>query len=338
MLFRAILSTLFISFSFISFGQHDSLILKNGDVIVGEIKSMDKGIITIETDYSKSDFTIEWTGIKEIYSSASFLVTLKSGERINGKVKSIDGGKKVIITTDEGTEKESTLEDIVYLKGLKSNFWSRARASIDVGLSLTKANNLRQFNVRSSVGYVADKWLTEIFYDDLRSKQDSVAETKRTESGASFTYFLPRDWYTKAGISTLSNTEQALKLRFTAKGGLGKYLIHTNRSYLGLGAGLALNNESFTNSTPMRTSLEAYFGAEVNLFDIGDFSLLSNIYAYPNLTESGRLRSDFKLDAKYEFPHDIYVKFGVTVNYDNQPAEVGKETDYVYVFSVGWSL
>jgi hypothetical protein len=36
--------------------QKDSLVLKNGDVIVGEIKSMDKGVLTIETDYSKNDF------------------------------------------------------------------------------------------------------------------------------------------------------------------------------------------------------------------------------------------------------------------------------------------
>jgi hypothetical protein len=31
------------------FSQHDSLILKNQDVIVGEIKSLDKGVLTIET-------------------------------------------------------------------------------------------------------------------------------------------------------------------------------------------------------------------------------------------------------------------------------------------------
>src|SRR5262245_31780504 len=54
---------------------HDSIILKNGDVIVGEIKSMDKGVLTIETDYSKSDITIKWSGIKEIYSTSHFMIT-----------------------------------------------------------------------------------------------------------------------------------------------------------------------------------------------------------------------------------------------------------------------
>jgi small nuclear ribonucleoprotein (snRNP)-like protein len=291
-----------ISFSPTLYAQHDSLILKNGNVIVGELKSLDKGVVTIETDYSKNDFTIEWSGIKEIYSRSRFLITLKDGSRINGTFQSVDGGKKINIIEADGKQVQATLDDVVYLKGVKSDFWSRVHASVDLGLSISKANNLKQYNMRSSAGYLADKWLAEIYYNDTRSSQDSVAETKRTEAGASFTYFLPKDWYAIASLSTLSNTEQALKLRFTSKAGVGKYIVHTNRSYFGVGGGLSLNHETFTNNTPQRTSLEGYVGSEVNLFDIGDFSLLSNLYVYPSLTESGRWRTDFKLDAKYDLP------------------------------------
>jgi len=335
---RISLITSFVACSIALNAQKDSLILKNGNVIVGEIKSLDKGVITVETDYSKNDFTIEWNGVKEIYSNTSFLITLKDGARINGQFRSSDGGKKVIIIDKDGKQTEAALDDIVYLKGLKSDFWSRAHASVDLGLSVTKANNLVQYNIRSTVGYVADKWALEIFYDDLRSKQDSVDATKRTESGASYTYFLPGDWYLNAALNSLSNTEQALKLRFTGRAGIGKFIVHTNRSYFGVGGGLSFNNETFTNGTPKRTSLEGYLGTEANLFDIGDFSLLSNLYVYPSFTESGRWRSDFKLDTKYDLPLDFYIKLGITINYDNRPAETGKETDYVYVFSVGWSL
>src|SRR6187200_493977 len=80
----------------------DSLVLKNGNVIVGELKSLDKGVLTIETAYSKNDFTIEWSGIKEIFSKSQFLVTLKNGQRINGTVESAEAGKKIIINGDDG--------------------------------------------------------------------------------------------------------------------------------------------------------------------------------------------------------------------------------------------
>jgi putative salt-induced outer membrane protein YdiY len=327
-----------IFFSLASHAQHDSLILKNTNVIVGTIKSLDKEVVAIATDYSKTDFTIAWSGIKEIYSVTPFLITLKNDERIEGTFHSAEGGTKIIIIGLDGKQKETTPDSIVNLAGLKTNFWSRTHASVDLGFSLTKANNLVQYNVRSAVGYVADKWLTEIFYNDLRTKQDSVAETKRTEAGASFTYNLPKEWYLMGTLTSLSNTEQALKLRFTTKAGAGKYLVHTPDSYLGVGLGLSVNKESFTNGTPERTSLEGYLGGELTLLNLGDFSLLSNLYVYPSFTESGRWRSDFKLDTKYTLPLNLYLKFGVTFNYDNRPAEAGNETDYVYVFSVGWAL
>jgi small nuclear ribonucleoprotein (snRNP)-like protein len=323
---------------FATMAQKDSLVLKNGNVIVGEIKSLDKGVLTIKTAYSKNDFTIEWGGIKEIFSKSQFLVTLTNGKRINGTFESVEGGNKIVITDISGGKTETTFEGMVYLKGLKSDFWSRAYASIDLGLSLTKANNLQQYNVRSKFGYLADKWQFDLFYDDTRSKQDSVAETKRTEGGIAAKYFLQKDWYLAASLNFLSNTEQALDLRTTGKLGAGKYIVHTNKQYWGLGAGLSFNNESFTNGTTSRSSLEGYFGSELNFFDIGDLSLLSNIWVYPSFTENGRWRTDFIFDAKYDLPLDFYIKLGFTLNYDNRPAVKGKETDYVLAFSIGWEL
>ena len=320
-----------------SFAQKDSLILKTGDIIVGEIKSLDKGVVTIETDYSKNDFKIEWSGIKEIYSKSIFLVTLKDGQRINGSIRSL-GDKKIAITDAEGVKTEAILDDIVYLKGLKSDFWSRLHASLDVGLSLSKANNLHQFNVNSNFGYIADKWQLDLYFNTTRSSQDSDVATKRSDAGITYKYFLQRDWYLLAAPSFLSNTEQALKLRMTGKLGAGKFLVHTNKSYWGAGGGISFNNESFTNGTPQRNSVEAYAGSELNMFDIGDLNLLSSLYLYPSLTESGRFRSDFKLDTKYDLPLDFYVKLGLTLNYDNKPAVTGKETDYVMGFTIGWEL
>ena len=55
--------------SITTMAQNDSLIFKNNNVIVGEIKSMERGILTIKTPYSDSDFKIEWENIKEIYIS-----------------------------------------------------------------------------------------------------------------------------------------------------------------------------------------------------------------------------------------------------------------------------
>src|SRR5438552_17427730 len=102
---------------------------------------------------------------------------------------------------------ESMLADIVYLKGLKSDFWSRVQASVDAGLTLNKANHLRQITVNSTIGYVADKWLGDLYYTMVTSSQDNVETIKRTDAGINYKYFLPKDWFLAGSLNFLSNTE-----------------------------------------------------------------------------------------------------------------------------------
>lgn len=341
---------------FSSIAQTDSLILKNKDVLVGEIKSMDRGVLTIETDYSDSDFKISWDGIEQILSQTKYLITLSNGKRYNGTIRSIDD-KTIEIDTydpdnlislrkkrDRGTEDlsggkaEVPIGEIVYLNALDEGFWSRLSANIDLGWSLTRANNLRQFNVRSGVGYLADRWKLNASFNSLRSTQDEVDDVERTDADITFNYFLPKDWFLLYNITFLSNTEQLIRLRTGNKIGIGKYVIHNNKTYFGFQTGVNLNNEHYFDDTPSRNTGEAFIGSELNMYDIGDLSLYSQVVAYPSISESGRFRTDFRLDVKYEFFSDFYVKLGTTINYDNRPIEGATTLDYIFQTTVGWSL
>ena len=124
----------------ISYAQTDSIVFKNGNYVIGEIKSMDRGVVQIETEYSDSDFKIEWDGIKEIYTETRFLLTLSDGKRYNGTFKTTSPGM-VTIYDDNGQTRETDINDLVYAKGLDDTFASRVSANLDFGYSLTKANN-----------------------------------------------------------------------------------------------------------------------------------------------------------------------------------------------------
>lgn len=322
-----------------SFAQ-DTLVLTNGDVIVGEVKSMDRGVVTFETDYSDKDFKIEWSGIRSIKATVRFLITLSDGTRVNGYISSTPDGT-VKLTDIDGLSYQVPHSEVVGMNSLDDGFLSRVYASVDVGYSLAKANNQTQFTVNSRLGYVADYWSLDIYYNSLLSRQDSVADVRRDDAGAGYRYFLPNDWYISGDVSLLSNTEQALDLRANTKVGAGRYFIHTNQAYWGAGLGLASNIERFAESTGVEpnSSYEAYIRTEVNLYDIGDFNLFTSAVLFPSLTERGRVRSDIRFDAKYDdfLIDDFYIRAGITLNYDNQPAIQGRETDYVFTTGFGWS-
>lgn len=345
-------------FFFLSFGalaQTDSLVLSNNDLIIGEIKKMDKNILTIGTDYSDVDFKIKWGNIKRVYSKTNYLITLSDGRRYNGRIRSLNDSvvdidtemhdailrfskKREDIEKPEGNRVQVPREEIVYLNALDEGFWSRLSLSFDIGTNLTKANDLRQFTFNAATGYLADRWKANLTFNNLRSTQSEVDPIKRTELGASYNYFLPNDWYLMYSLSVLSNTEQRLDVRASNMVGLGKYVVHTNQTYLGFSVGINFNNEKFAGDSAATQSGEGFLGVQYNIFDIGDLDLLSTVVAYPSMTERGRWRSDFKMDVRYEFKFDLYFKVGTTLNYDSQPAEGASDLDYIFQTTIGWKL
>jgi putative salt-induced outer membrane protein YdiY len=338
-----ILALLFVIFEFGN-AQTDSLIFRNGNYIVGEVKKMDRNVVTVETPYSDKDFTIKWNRVQEIYTHTYFLITLSDGRRYNGTIFSNAPGR-VSIITDDGDSVGVNHSDIVYLDDLDKGFWSQLSFSIDLGYEMTRSNNFRKFTTSTRLGYTAKRWGIDAYYSTLFSKQDNTDNIDRSEAGINSRYFLPKDWYPLVSIDFLSSTELNLNLRTTAKLGMGKYVVHTNKSYWGFAAGANYNNENYftdsaaTEPIPDRQSMEAFLSTEYNMFNMGDLDLLTGLTAYPSLTESGRWRVDFKIETKYEmwFDDDFYIKLTYSLNYDNQPPEGATDLDYIFTTGFGWS-
>ena len=338
MLKKHLLFPLFLVTCISLFGQNDSIKLVNGNIIVGEIKSLDQSVLTIKTPYSKNDFKIKWYKVTEIYSDRIFIISLSGGSRLESSINT-DNIDKNQVTLHAGQQTFNTeIKNIVFLDAIGTSFFSKMNASFDVGITLTKANNLKQFTANSALGYVSNKWSSTGNFSLVNSRQDNVNDVKRVNGNLGAQWFLPSDWFLQGSADLLSNSEQLLKLRTTTRVGIGYFFKRNNSLYFGTAAGLAFNNESYTNNTEGKNSVEMYVGAELNKYAIGDLSLITTISVFPSLTERGRVRSDFSFDMKYDLPYDFYVKTSVTYNYDNQPTEGAAQSDYVFQTSFGWEL
>ncbi len=317
-------------------GQIDTLRFANGDEIHGEIKAMDKGVLSIETDYSDDDFQVEWENIQYISTANVFLISLSDGRRLNGTVQSqVDS---LLLLTAIGGQEVVSFDEVVFLSKVEQGFVNRFQANIDLSASLTKANNLRQFGIRSGMGYQAERWAISGSFNNIFSEQEDADRTERSDANVTFRQLLTRGFFFFPEATYLSNTEQRLDLRFTALLGLGKYIFRTNRLFWNVTAGIANTTEKYSDETPDNNSYETFFGTNINIFDMGDLSLQAKGTAYPSLTERDRLRVDAQLDVKYDLPLDFYIKVGTTYNFDSQPAESGSKDDYVIQTGFGWEF
>ena len=321
-----------------SLAQNDTLIMTNGEVLIGEVKSLQKGVLVIETDYSDKDFQVEWSKVEQIYSPNRFIIALSDGSRLNGTINSNPKDSARVVIYESGSVRSPLISDVVLMKSFDDDFIGRLSANIGVGVALEKTNNLKRFTTRSSLGYTGKSWGGNASVEAIRSFQDSIEATRRTDASIGGRILFQRSWFVFASANFLQSDELSLKLRSISEGGIGRYIVNTNKLYLGTGAGVAWNNEQFTDGQPQKNSLEGLLGIELNLFDVEDFSLQTTLSVYPNITDQGRFRSDFKIDLSYDLPYDFYIKLGFTHNFDNRPAGEASKLDYNFSTTFGWEL
>ena len=71
---------------------NDSIKLKNNNVLVGEVKTLINGVLTMKTPYSDKDFKIEYKEVVEIHLDQFFLINLVNGSHYLGKVETVSQG------------------------------------------------------------------------------------------------------------------------------------------------------------------------------------------------------------------------------------------------------
>ena len=321
------------------YSQTDVLITKDNTELKGEIKEMQKGVLTFKTSYSDSDFKIEWLEIKSIYSTNSFLIQLSEGKRLFGTITVDTISKKVLIIDEEIGGVIVVPEDIVYIKHIKhGHILDIINLSLDFGYTYTKANELNQLNSSMKGDYYTKIWGMGIDYNTVQNIQKNVDPTKRTTAGLGFKLFLKDDYFCALESEFYNNKEHNMDLQSSYNLSIGKYFIHTNRIYFNTLVGVAYTYENFSDTLADRKSVEGKMTIEYNMFDIGDFNLFTNIAMLPSFTEKGRYRVNLNIQIKYDLPRDFYIKTGIDFKYDRKPIDGALKEDYVFTAGFGWEL
>jgi putative salt-induced outer membrane protein YdiY len=328
-----------LAFSGMGFAQ-DVIVLKNGDHISGEVKKMEAGDVHIDADYGENVFIINWEEVERIESSSYFAVETSGGTRLSGSIRTDPEVSTRLLIEEQGAPVSLEHSALVSLTPIDAGFWGRFGASVDFGMSLTKANETKQFNTRATATYLTEDWSVDGNVDSLFNTRSDVPKTKRNELGTNFRYFLTDRWFSMTFGSFLQSDELQLDLRSSLGSGIGRYLIRNNRWLLSVNGGGAWTNELFEDPLLSdKNSGEAFGAIEFNAFNIGDLNILAQFSVFPSLSDLGRVRMNFKNDFKWDLPQDLYFSVGFTNNFDSSPP-TGTDTssnDYVFSTSVGWS-
>ncbi|MEN8115979.1 MAG: DUF481 domain-containing protein [Bacteroidota bacterium] len=320
------------------YAQNDTLYTATGDMLIGEIKSMSRNVLTFDTDYADSEFKVEWANVDGLISKATLQIYTTDGEKFTGNLAYDKTSKRTVQLINSDNDRSLTLDEIVEIATLSSSFLDRLYISIDAGYSLTKANHLSQLTTNGRANYNGEKWVLGAGFNNVNTSQDDAEPTTRNEANVDFS----RDIYGKAfafiGMEFLESSELNLDLRTTSKIGVGYYFFRTNGMFLQGGVGLANANEKYSGADPKtENSFEGLGAVEFDAYDIGDFSFRAKINAFPSFSNKGRVRINSDVSLKWDLPMDFYIKASFIHNYDTQPIVEGIDKgDFVFQTGIGW--
>jgi hypothetical protein len=106
------------------------------------------------------------------------------------------------------------------------------------------------------------------------------------------------------------------------------------------GLGLAYSRENYLGGETF-DSVEGVLTTSFRIFryDFPETDIGGSLSVLPSLTQSGRVRAEGDLRAKYEFIDDLYFELKLYGSYDSSPPLADSEqTDYGLTTSLGYSF
>lgn len=307
----------------------DLIIFKNGDRLTGELKSLQRGRLNLNTD-ATGTIAIEWDKIARVISNQNVQVETSSGARYFGHLIQTEKTGRVVVQTEDGPQILDSSRVIV-MTPIEAEGLSALDIDLTIGYNFAKAGGVTQGTIGIDVDYRTTKRIFSIAGSSTTNSSDTQTSSERKNFGLTYKRLRRNRWYVNGSFNMEQNDELNLDLRTSIGGGGGRFLIQSNKMLLGLEAGLQFAQEQLNGEPEKVDSIEATFAVDWDwfLFDDPELDWSTQFEVFPNLSDWGRVRATFDTNLQWEMINDL--KWGISFysTFDNKPqTEDGSTKDY----------
>jgi hypothetical protein len=312
----------------------DSVWIRNGDRITGEVKSLSRALLKYSTD-DLGTIYIEWDKVVRISSPATYEVQLSSGLKYFGTLGALRDGM-VVIGADT-----VALAGIVTITPIKGKLVSRIDGYLDVGFSYQKANKTVQLTSGAKVTYRGPRVETIFDITTFREDREDAEETARLSTSLTEQFLLANRWNAGFVVGYDRNEELDLAGRARLVGFGGRTLSRSNHVDLRASAGAVLTREKYFSVDSTTTGVEGFLGIWFAAFRYDHPKLDASVssQAYPSFTVDGRVRLQSDLRVSYELVKDFMLTMTVFDSYDSKPQAAGvTKNDFGTTLAISWTF
>ena len=316
----------------------DVIVLKNGDKVTGEIKSLVRGQLELSTDHMGT-VLIEWVEVAQVVSNTGQAIELTNGTRFYGSLAKPETESYVRINSEDGAIGVDS-KDIISMYPVEASTWDRLDLSASLGFSWDKASEVGKYSLGIGAQWRDPRFITRSnFQTDITTQQDQD-DSQRTVFTISHMRFTKNKRFRGIFGNLESNDELGINLRTLVGAGYGWIPIRSQRTLLTLMAGLDVNRETPDNGDS-ETQIEAVGSLlwDYFLFSHPERNVQVMFSVYPSLSDVGRYRASFDTVMKVELIKDLYFKISAYAGYDSDPISItASQSDYGITSGLGYKF
>jgi hypothetical protein len=319
----------------------DILVLTNGDRLTGEVKSLGQGLLSFNTD-ATGTIEVEWLYVASLQTKQFLEVELTSGARYLGQAPAGGSAGSIRIAADaEDPGREVPLVEVVRIATIdRGRIWERLDGYVTGGYDYTKASGVQHLTFSAGVSTRTAIRSWSLDGSGTTTRQSDEPDTTRYEIDGGHRRFLANRRFVSSFAMLERNDELGVNLRTTLGSAYGTYFRQTQVDEWYGAAGLAVNREDFATQ-PTGESVEAVLTTGYTYFRFRDpeANVDARLTVFPSLTDSGRVRSEGRVRARYELVSDLFFELSLYGSFDSDPdEEANSNSDYGITTSLGYSF
>jgi hypothetical protein len=321
----------------------DVMVMTNGDRMTCTVKGLNEGVLYVDFDYIDGTASVDWSKVARLESKQLFLVKTEDGSVYSGTLSTpeVGPGRPLKI---EMVEQETVIDrsQIVRMLATSDNFWQRFNGGISLGVIYSKGNQSTQYSLSSETSYVRERWRAQASFASNLSSSTGVTVSTRNALNFGALHLLPWNHWFYSGLGgLLQSSEQGITLQGTFGGGVGRYLINSDKASVAVLGGAAFQNTDYKQSTvPVNGHhvAAALIYVDAKVFKFSKTNLDATAELLPALSDPGRVRFDTNVSYYIKIIGNLKWNISFYGNWDNRSPPGFSGSDYGTSSGVSWTF
>jgi hypothetical protein len=318
----------------------DSIILYNGQVLIGPVKGANLGLISID-DIDLKMLNVKLFKIKTLIIQERFKIETVDKRILFGSLKTSTKDGWVDIYSVDGNRIPIHITQIYQLISLDNDFFNRLNGNVSAGLSFTKSSGIGQLNFSANIQF-ATKILD---YQLSASTIASIDSGRYSRDNENLQLFVTHDftpiWFLAGSGQYQRNLELSISRRYLGLIGGGNNLVIKKNLRLFAVTGITFSQEKSTEGIASSLLLEVPIMFQFNFYQFNspDIQISSTQTVYFSLSQQGRIRYDGSTNFSWQLIRYFYLNINPYTNFDSKPpAGSGSTFDFGLVVGLSYKF